>query len=691
MDSKKGSLSILAKNSDALVAISFIGVLVLMIVPIPTLFLDIFLSFSIALALVILLVSIYTLQPLEFSVFPSLLLLATLFRLSLNVASTRLIILNGSEGPSAAGDVIQAFGQFVVGGNYVVGIIIFLILVLINFIVITKGAGRIAEVAARFTLDAMPGKQMSIDADLNTGLISDDEARERRSKITKEADFYGAMDGASKFVRGDAIAGIVITAINIIGGLIVGVLQQGMDIGDAAETYTILTVGDGLITQIPALIVSTAAGLIVTRTESDQNLGTQMATQVFLNPKAMMMTSFILLFFGFIPGLPNLPFLALAVVAGMVGYIAMKAKEKDELEAQALPEGEAEEGLPEVIKTVNPYDVLEMEVGYALIPLVDSDRKGELLERIRSLRKQLVLELGILIPPIHIRDNLQLNPNSYTVMLKGVEVTKGELMVNYFLAMDAGSVQGKVEGIPTTEPAFGLPAIWVTEDMKEQASLMGYTVVDPATVVTTHLMEIIRSHAHELIGRQELQGMLDQLSNSHPKLVEEVVPNAMPLGSVLKVLQNLLKERVSIRDILSIMESLADHGPTTRDSDHLTEFVRQKLSRAITKQYQDVNGEISVITLEPNVEELISKSVQGSHDGVSLALDPSTARKILTSLKSTVEEMAGAGQHPVVLCSAGIRVAFKKLADIVNPNLVALSYDEIAHNCTVKSIATVRL
>ena len=636
MEGKKGNMSVLAKNSDALVALSFIGVLVLMIVPIPTFFLDIFLSFSIALALVILLVSIYTLQPLEFSVFPSMLLLATLFRLSLNVASTRLIILNGAEGPSAAGDVIQAFGQFVVGGNYVVGIIIFLILVLINFIVITKGAGRIAEVAARFTLDAMPGKQMSIDADLNTGLISDDEARARRSKITREADFYGAMDGASKFVRGDAIAGIVITAINIIGGLIVGVLQEGMNIGDAAQTYTILTVGDGLITQIPALIVSTAAGLIVTRAESDENLGTQMATQVFLNPKAMMMTSFILLFFGFIPGLPNLPFIALAAVAGMVGYIAMKAKEKDELEAQTLPEGEEEEGLPEVIKTINPYDVLEMEVGYALIPLVDSDRKGELLERIRSLRKQLVLELGILIPPIHIRDNLQLNPNSYTVMLKGVEITKGELMVNHLLAMDAGNVQGKVEGIPTTEPAFGLPAIWINENMKEQASLMGYTVVDPATVVTTHLMEIIRSHAHELIGRQELQGMLDQLSNSHPKLVEEVVPNAMPLGSVLKVLQNLLKERVSIRDILSIMESLADNGATTRDSDHLTEFVRQKLSRAITKQYQDVNGEISVITLEPNVEEVISKSVQDSHDGASLALDPSTARKILTNLKSTV-------------------------------------------------------
>jgi flagellar biosynthesis protein FlhA len=689
---KKSSanLSFLSENTDALVALGLVGILALMMIPVPTVLLDIFLSFSIAFAIVILLVSVYTLQPLEFSVFPSMLLLSTLFRLSLNVASTRLIILNGAEGPSAAGDVIQAFGQFVVGGDYLVGIIIFLILVLINFIVITKGAGRIAEVAARFTLDAMPGKQMSIDADLNAGLISDDEARERRIKISRESDFYGAMDGASKFVRGDAIAGIIITSINIVGGLLIGVIQHGMDVSEAARAYTILTVGDGLITQIPALIVSTAAGLVVTRAGSGENLGKEMSSQL-LKSKPMAIAAVILLLFGLVPGLPNLPFLFLALLTGSISFLAKKIKEKEVLDLQETMQQESEEAPIESIKPVNPFDVLEMEVGYALIPLVDSDKKGELLDRIRALRNQLAMEMGIVVPPIHIRDNLQLKANSYSIILKGVEIASTELMMNQFLAMDAGEAKGQVEGIPTSEPAFGLPALWVNDENRERAQLMGYTVVDPATVVTTHLVELIRNNAHELIGRQDLQAMLDQLAKSHPKLVEEVVPNLLPFGAVLKVLQNLLKERVSIRDILSILEALADYGAITKSPEILTEYVRQRLSRAITRQYQNEMGEINVITLDHEVEDVISRSVQQGQQETNLALDPSTAKSILSSLKSALENSAAEHYQPVVLCPSGIRAVFKKLAELVNPHLVAISYDEVSPNCRVKSIATVRL
>jgi len=690
MDKKNLNTSSFSGNSDALIALALVGILALMIIPIPTMLLDIFLSFSIAFSIIILLVSVYTLKPLEISVFPSILLLATLFRLALNVASTRLIIMKGVEGPSGAGDVIKAFGQFVVGGNYLVGVIIFLILVLINFIVITKGAGRIAEVAARFTLDAMPGKQMSIDADLNAGLISDEEAKERRIIITRESDFYGAMDGASKFVRGDAVAGMIITGINIMGGLVVGVLQQGMSLGDAAQTYTILTVGDGLVTQIPALIVSTAAGLVVTRAGSGDTLGKEVSAQLFLQPKAMGLTAIVLFFFGLIPGLPNLPFMVMAVTAATIAFVAKSLRKNAELAEIKEAELIVEEPLPEPIKTINPYDTLEMEVGYALIPLVDSDRNGELLDKIRSLRRELAMELGIVVPPIHIRDNLQLKPHAYNILLKGVSIARGELMMNHFLAMDAGSARGKIEGIPTKEPAFGLPANWITEDERDSAQLMGYTVVDPATVITTHIIEVIRTNAYEMIGRQELQNMLDQLAKTHPKLVDEVVPNILGLGTVLKVLQNLLRERVSIRDILSIMESLADAGMSTKNPDHLTEFVRQKLARAITSQYQNETGEISVITLDPEIEDVISKSIQESHDGSTLALDPSTAKNILTSLKSTLEKVAGMNHQPVVLCPVGIRSAFKRLAEIVTPNIITLSYDEISQNCTVKSIATVR-
>ncbi len=689
MDNNVNTSSI-SGNTDALIALSLVGILALMIIPIPTVLLDILLSFSIAFSIIILLVSVYTLQPLEISVFPSILLLATLFRLALNVASTRLIIMKGVEGPSGAGDVIMAFGQFVVGGNYLVGIIIFLILVLINFIVITKGSGRIAEVAARFTLDAMPGKQMSIDADLNAGLISDDEAKERRLKITRESDFYGAMDGASKFVRGDAVAGIIITSINILGGLAVGVFQQGMSLGDAAQTYTILTVGDGLVTQIPALIVSTSAGLVVTRAGSGDTLGKEVSAQLFLQPKSMGLTAVVLFFFSLIPGLPNIPFMVMAVIAGTIAFIAKSVRKNAEIEKIREEELAVEEKAPEPIKTINPYDTLEMEVGYALIPMVDTDRSGELLDKIRSLRRELALELGIVVPPIHIRDNLQLKPNAYNILLKGVSAARGELMMNHYLAMDAGSARGNIEGIPTKEPAFGLPANWITEDERESAQLMGYTVVDPATVITTHIIEIIRSHAHEMIGRQDLQNMMDQLAKTHPKLVEEVIPNILSLGTVLKVLQNLLRERVSIRDILSIMEALADSGVITKNPDHLTEYVRQRLARAITSQYQNETGEINAITLDPEIEDVISKSIQENQDGFTLALDPATAKNILNNLKSTLEKVTTMNIQPVVVCPVGIRGAFKKLAEIVTPNIVALSYDEISQNCTVKSIATVR-
>jgi len=558
------------KNSDVFLAVAIVGIIVFMVIPLPTVLLDILLSFNITFCLTIVLVATYIMKPLELSSFPSIILLATLFRLSLNIASTRMILLYGNEGTMAAGKVIKAFGGFVVGGNYVVGAIIFLILVIINFVVITKGAGRIAEVAARFTLDAMPGKQMSIDADLNAGLIDENEARARRMIISQEADFYGAMDGASKFVRGDAIAGVIITLINIVGGLAIGVLQNDMSFSHAAQNYTLMTVGDGLVTQIPALIMSTAAGIVVSRAGSNSALGRQIVSQILLQPRAIGIASAVLLGFGLIPGLPTLPFMILSAMAGTVAYLVSQSRKTGLVEEKAKKMLEEKAKPPERLAALPPLDILALEVGYGLIPLVDAEQDGTLLDRIKSIRRQIAQDIGIIVPSLHIQDNMQLKPAEYSILLKGNEIARGELMLNHYLAMNADKSNMKIEGIPTKEPTYGLPALWIKEEVREKAMAQGYTVVDLATVLTTHLSDAIRIHAHELLGRQEVQHLLDDLRNTHPKVVEELVPNLLPLGGVVKVLQNLLSEQIPVRDLLTVLETLADWAPMTKDMDTLT-------------------------------------------------------------------------------------------------------------------------
>jgi len=680
------------KNSDLLVAVGIVTILMVMIIPLPPFMLDLMLSFNITFSIIILLTASYILQPLELSSFPSILLLSTLFRLSLNVASTRLILMNGNEGTGAAGKVISAFGQFVVGGNYAVGFIVFAILVVINFAVITKGAGRIAEVAARFTLDAMPGKQMSIDADLNAGTIDEKEANARRKKISQEAEYYGAMDGASKFVRGDAIAGIIITLINIMGGFAIGVLQKGLSISDAAANYTLLTVGDGLVTQIPALIVSTAAGLIVSRAAaSEANLGDEISSQILMQPRAIAVASAVLFFMALIPGLPTLPFLFLAAVAGGVAYVVFQARK-----AQAAPKEEElnakeEKGGSEPPQQLKPVDSLSLEIGFGLVPLVDREKNGELLDRIRAIRRQIAQDIGIVIPPVHIVDNTQLKPSEYSILLRGNEVARGELFLGSFMAMDPGGAKGKIEGITTREPTYGLPAVWIKEKQKERAMAGGYTVVDPATVLVTHLSQIIKTHAHELLGRQEVQGLIDTLKESHPKVVEELVPGLMSLGAVGKVLQNLLREQIPIRDLITILETLADWASAVKDTELLTEYVRQALSRTITKMYQSRDGNIPVLTLHQNVERALGGALQQSDQGGFLNIDPTLAEKIIGSVAKNLEKYAAIRQQPVVVCSSRIRSHFKRLLDRFIPNVAVLSYNEILGHVKIHSIGTVGL
>jgi flagellar biosynthesis protein FlhA len=665
--------------------VGVIGVLMVMVIPLPALVIDLLLSLSITLSIVILLMSMFVMKPLEFSVFPSVLLTVTLFRLSLNVASSRLILLHGNEGTGAAGQVIKAFGTFVVGGNYVVGLIVFSVLTLINFVVITKGATRIAEVAARFTLDAMPGKQMSIDADLNTGLISEADARRRRGEIEREADFYGAMDGASKFVRGDAVAGVVIIFINIVGGLIVGVLQQGMDITDAARNYTLLTIGDGLVTQVPALIISTAAGMLVTRSTSSSNLGQDIMDQLFLQPKAVGAAAAILFIFALIPGMPKFSFLVVAAGAAFLAFRLMK---------KAVPsEQEKEDELPaptpiETVDSLLPLDLLEIEVGYGLIGLVDVSQGGELLQRIKSLRRQLAQEMGFVIPAIHIRDNLQLKPNQYCVILKGVEIARGEMMPGHWLALTSDKAQ-KVRGIDTKEPAFGLPAVWITEKEKESVQARGIVVVDPSTVVTTHLTELIKSHSNELLGRQEVQSLVDNLAKTYPKVVEELVPKVVSVGTIHRVLQRLLRERISIRDLLTVLETLADYAPLTKNIDILTGYVRQALARTITKQYQDVEGNITVVMLSPEIEEKISHSIQHTEFESYLTVDPNWVQKIVRSVQKYIGTFTSRGLQPIVLCSPGSRIHFRKVLEKFFPNIIVLSHNEITHDVNIKSLGIV--
>jgi flagellar biosynthesis protein FlhA len=682
----------LMKNSDLGMAIGLMGILTVMVIPMPRFILDIMLSMAIASSIVLLLTSVYATRALDFSIFPSLLLITTLFRLAMNVATTRVILLHGAEeGTAAAGDVIRSFGEFVVGGNYAVGIVVFIILIIINFIVITKGAGRVAEVAARFTLDAMPGKQMSIDADLNAGLINEQQARERRQDIAKEADFYGAMDGASKFVRGDAIAGIMIVFVNVIGGIIIGTLQKGMDIGQAAQTFTLLTIGDGLVTQIPALIISTAAGIIVTRTATSTNFTQEVSKQLLMKPKALGAAGAIMGFMALIPGLPFIPFILLGGGLGTVAYRLTKKEASEEKAKKDKIEGDKLKPVSEKLESLLPVDLLELEVGYGLINIVDAAQNGDLLERISNIRKQFALDLGIIVPSLRIRDNLELKPGDYQVLLKGVQIGSGSLMVGNLMAMDPGNVVEPLPGIPTKEPAFGLDAIWITPRQKEEATYAGYTVVDLSTIIATHVTELVRQNAHELLGRQELQTLLDNFKQTNPKVVEDLIPTLLPLGSVLKVMKNLLKEAVPIRDLRTILESLADAAPTQKDTQILTETVRAGLARTITKKLVGPDGQIMLLTLDRTIEETIAGGIIQTDQGQQLSLDPDFVRKFIAQLNQQAMELASQSSNAVVLCSPLIRAHLKQLVDRFIPNLVVLSHNEITSNVNVKAFGTVRL
>lgn len=675
-------LATLIANRDIIVALLLLGVLFLMVVPLAPLMLDLMLVLSLTLSLVVIMVTFFMTDPLEFTVFPSLLLMSTLFRLSLNIASTRLILTHGDEGINAAGGVIGTFGSFVVGGNYAVGFVVFVILTLINFVVITKGSGRIAEVAARFTLDAMPGKQMSIDADLNSGLINEQEARERRKKVSLEADFYGAMDGASKFIRGDAIAGIFILIVNVVGGLFIGVFQKDMAVLNALENYTTLTIGDGLVSQVPALIISTAAGILVTRVNSEAQLDKELTSQLFGSHRIMAMVSGVLLLFVAVPGL-RVSFFLVSVAVGAFAYYLYKADLKAKVEAEkaarTTPSMTAVKSKePEKIESLLPVDLVELEVGYDLISLVDERKSGELLERILRLRKQFALNLGIVVPPIHIKDNLRLAPGDYAIMLKGTEIAKGGLKVRYLLAINPGNVTKRINGLPTKEPAFGLPALWIPERDKDQAVQAGYTVVDLPTVLSTHLSEVIKGFAHEFLGRQELQVILDGVAKTHPKVIDELIPNLLPFGTVLKVLQNLLREQISIRDMLTILEALADYAPKVKDPEVLTELVRQRMARQISKSYCDMEDTIKYLGLHQSIEDALSKSVSHSELGSQLVLDPVTAQNIVRSVGKEVENHTRADVAPVLLCSPAIRGHLRRLIERFLPNVPVLSHNEVS-------------
>ncbi|MDK2744029.1 MAG: flagellar biosynthesis protein FlhA [Nitrospira sp. BO4] len=678
----------LIKHPDVVMSVGVVAVIMVMLLPLPRFLLDLLLSFDITLSVIVLLVGLQVRRPIEFSVFPSVLLMITLFRLSLNIASTRLILLHGNEGAGAAGEVIRAFGNFIVGGNYTVGLVVFSILVIINFVVVTKGAGRVAEVAARFTLDAMPGKQMSIDADLNAGLINEADARRRRREITEEADFYGAMDGASKFVRGDAIAAVIIVLVNILGGLAIGILQQGMSPALAAQTYTILTVGEGLVAQIPALIVSTAAGIVVTRAASDTDLGGEMARQLLTSSKTVGIAAGILLALGLVPGLPHIAFLVLGSAVGWMAYHLHKQEQVQETPAPSPVAPKADEGVTRVI----PLDLMEVQVGYGLIGLVEGTQGTALLDRIKALRRQFAESMGFVVPPIHIRDNLQLRPNEYAIILKGVEVAKAEVLPGHLLAIDPGTGQrGLVKGITTKEPAFGLPALWITEDTREQAQIAGYTVVDASSAIATHLSELIKRHGHELLGRQEVQALLDEVGKSHPKLVEELIPTLLPLGTVVRVLGNLLKEGIPIRDLRSVLEAISDQATSTKDADVLTEYARQALARTITKQYQAPDGSLLVITLDPRLDRSLAEQVAALPPGASLNLDPALSHKLLSNLKQAAERVAARGQQPIVLCSQAVRRHLRRHSDRLLHSVPVMGLNEVDAFVRLQSLDTVRI
>lgn len=687
----KFSFSKLMQHTDLLVAFGVLGILIVMILPVPAFLMDLMIVGNLAISVAILLVAVYSGKPLDFSVFPTVLLFSTLFRLSLNVASTRLVLLKGHTGAGAAGHVIETFGNLVVGGSYVVGVVVFVILIVINFVVITKGSGRVAEVAARFILDSMPGKQMSIDADLNAGIINETQAKERRKKIEREADFYGAMDGASKFVRGDAIAGILITLINIIGGLAIGIFQKGLELEKAAQLYTLMTIGDGLVAQIPSLIVSTAAGIIVTRAASGDDLSKEVTKQIFLQPRAMGVTAGILALLGLMPGLPATPFLFLAVTLAVVAWSVKQHNEKKELQAKQDEKKQSEMQSSET--SVPPtVDILELQVGYGLVNLVEGgEGKSELVDRIFGLRREFAGELGIIVPKVHVKDNLEIEPSEYSILIKGIAVGGGKLMTGYVLAMDPGNVERPISGIETKEPVFGLNAIWIPEKQKEQAEIAGYTVVDSATIITTHFSEVIRKHASELIGRQELQTLIENIEKTHPKVVQELIPNVLPLGTVLKVFQNLLREQVPVRDILTILETLANHGPTTKDAEALTEHVRTALARTITNRLSGAKGELEVITMLGRTEEVLIRGYQRTESGPMFNLEPGFFEKLVNKLNETIGKTVFDSGKPVLLCHPVIRSQLRKALERFIPSLNILSANEIASNASVRSLATVEV
>lgn len=676
----------LSAYTDLLVAAMVVGIVAIIVIPMHPKVLDIFLVFNLAFGMVILLLTMFITEPLQFSVFPTLLLVSTLLRLSLNISSTRLIL-----GQGTAGDVIEAFGNFVVGGNYVVGLIVFIIITIIQFVVITNGAGRVAEVAARFTLDAMPGKQMSIDADLNGGLISEDEARRRRKNLQREADFYGAMDGASKFVKGDAIAGIIIVLIDIIAGFIIGVWQLGMPFMDALKIYTMLTVGDGLVSQLPALLISTATGILVTRSSSEKSFGGELAQQLTSVPKIIILAGAILCLLGMVPGLPNLPFLILGSATVYVGYALQKEEQQQAVrEARQVKEKEKVR-TPENVLNLFQIDTLEIEIGYNLIPLTDEEQGGDLLERLAAVRRQCAAELGIFVRPIRIRDNLQLGGNSYVFKLKGVEVSSGEILPGHYLAMNPAGIETKLDGIATKEPTFGLPAWWIKGEDKNEAELKGFTVVDCTTVLITHLTEFIKEHADELLGRQEVKEMIETVKETNPAVVEELIPELMTYGDVQKVLQNLLAEKIPIRNLATILEVLADNARLSKDFDYLTEVVRQALKRTISRMYATPDGKMTVITLHPKLEQMIADSLQQTPQGNYPVLSPEVTNKLFDRLASMTEQFAMSGLQPIVLCSSRIRLPLRRLTERFMPDLVILSLNELISELEIDSVGTVML
>lgn len=694
MDEMKysGILNLLFSKKGHFIMPAFIfGLLLIILLPLPTFMLDILITVNLSISISVLLVSMYILNPIEFSSFPSIMLVITLFRLSLNVASTKLILLQGEFGSTAAGRVIETFGQHVAGGNFIVGIVIFAVIVVVNFLVVAKGAVRISEVTARFTLDALPGKQMAIDADLNAGIISEQDAKERRESIQREADFYGKMDGASRFSEKDAIASIIITFINIIGGLLIGVLQKDMDIGTAAQVYIILTIGDGLVSAIPSLLISVSAGMIATRSASKADLGEDILQQLQADPRPILIISGILAALGFTPGMPNAAFLLMSMIFGALGFVAIKEKKKEfdkekreKISKPDKPVKETRESLHSLLKV----DPLNLELGYRLIQLVDANIKGNLLDRIKSIRRQIALDMGIIVPPIRIRDNLQLENQSYSILLKGSIIAQGSVMTGKLLAMNPGYVKEEIAGTKTVEPAFGLPAIWIDENLKDKAQFSGYTVVDPITVIATHLTEIVRKHASDLLGRQELSQMIDTLSETHSKLVDELVPNILDLGTVLKVLKNLLSEGVSVRDLVTIFETLADFGKFIKDSDLLTEYVRQALSRTIVQPLINEKQELVVFTLSPKIENKIAQSVQTTDMGSFLNMEPDAARDILIKAQRIIEKTP-LNTQPIIIVNPNIRRFVKLLFSKYIENIIILSHNEIPQKIRVISIGVI--